>query len=44
MSQYERVPNANMKRDMTLRSPKLKSEIANDPSPFSHPDKDKNWV
>ena len=33
-----------MKRDMTVRSPKPKPELAKSPSPHSYPETDKTWV
>ena len=41
LSQVAKVPSANMKRDMTVRSPERKKD--NSPSPHHYQEKDKNW-
>lgn len=43
MTKYRKIPIANMKRDMTVRSPKPNPELAKSPSPHSYPEKDTNW-
>jgi hypothetical protein len=44
LSSYVRVTAANLKRDMTVRSPEPKKEARMAPSPNSYPEKDINWV
>lgn len=41
-SKYTKVPKANMKRDMTVRSPERKKD--NGPSPVSYPEKETKWT
>jgi len=43
LSKTRKIPMANMKRDMVVRSPEPKPELIKAPSPHSYPDKDKNW-
>ena len=42
MSQYSKVPIANMKRDMVVRSPERKKD--NSPSPHSYPARETAWT
>ena len=41
-SKHEKIPSANMKRDMTVRSPTLKK--SNGPSPVSYPEAETKWI
>lgn len=41
-SKYTKVPKANMKRDMVVRSPERKKD--NGPSPVSYPEKETKWT
>lgn len=38
LSKIRKIPIANMKRDMTVRSPGPSKEVRNSPSPHSYPD------
>ncbi len=44
LSSVQRIPHANLKRDMTLRSPPPKTEAKNSPSPHHYPEKEKAWL
>lgn len=44
LSKNTRIPIANMKRDMVIRSPPPKPEVSKSPSPHSYPDKDHSWT
>lgn len=41
-SKFDKVPSANLKRDVTVRSPERKKDSG--PSPVSYPEKEKYWT